>query len=136
MSLVMGYGVAVGWAISFLALAFVVRWVFGKLDSFSLSAASANKDAAVGHVLRGLYIALGIISFAAIQSTRSLAWALLDTIISMALVLVFFKFYDWIDPRDFSAELETDNTMLGMELEGLFIVLAAVMVGAMNFLGS
>jgi uncharacterized membrane protein YjfL (UPF0719 family) len=136
MSLVMGYGVAVGWAISFLALAFVVRWIFGKLDSFSLRAASANKDAAVGHVLRGLYIALGIISFAAIQSTRSLAWALIDTIISMALVLVFFKIYDWIDPRDFSAELETDNTMLGMELEGLFIVLAAVIVGAMNFLGS
>jgi len=26
--------------------------------------------------------------------------------------------------------------MLGLELEGLFIVLAAVMVGAMNFLGS
>jgi len=44
--------------------------------------------------------------------------------------------YDWLDPRDFSAELEADNRMLGLELEGLFIVLAAVMVGAMNFLGS
>ena len=36
---------------------------------------------------------------------------------------------------DFSAELEADNRMLGLELEGLFIVLAAVIVGAMNFLG-
>jgi uncharacterized membrane protein YjfL (UPF0719 family) len=136
MNLVMGYGVAVGWAIAFLALAFVIRWVFGRLNFFSLRVASEHRDAAVGHVLRGLYIALGIISLAAIQSTRSLAWALIDTIISMALVLVFFKVYDWLDPRDFSAELEADNNMLGMELEGLFIVLAAVIVGAMNFLGS
>ena len=136
MSLVMGYGIAVSWALSFLALAFVVRWIFGHLNFFSLRSASDRKDAAVGHVLRGLYIALAIISLAAIQSTRSLSWALTDTIISMALVLVFFKVYDWIDPRDFSAELQADNLMLGMELEGLFIVLAAVMVGAMNFLGS
>ena len=135
MNLVMGYGIAVSWAIAFLALAFVVRWIFGRLNFFSLRSASEHKDAAVGHVLRGLYIALGIISLAAIQSTRSLAWALLDTMISMALVLIFFKVYDWLDPRDFSAELEADNSMLGMELEGLFIVLAAVIVGAMNFLG-
>ena len=135
MSLVMGYGIAVSWALAFLALAFVVRWIFGHLNFFSLRSASDRKDAAVGHVLRGLYIALAIISLAAIQSTRSLPWAMTDTIISMALVLVFFKVYDWIDPRDFSAELQADNLMLGMELEGLFIVLAAVMVGAMNFLG-
>jgi uncharacterized membrane protein YjfL (UPF0719 family) len=135
MTLVMGYGIAVGWAISFLVLAFVVRWVFDLLTPLSLRSASDQKDAAVGHVIRGLYIALAIISFAAVQSTKSLGWALIDTVISMALVLVFFKFYDWIDPRDFSAELAAGNDMLGMELEGLFIVLAAVIVGAMNFLG-
>ena len=135
MNLVQGYAIAVSWAVTFMVLAFVVRWIFGKLNLFSLRAASQKKDAAVGHVLRGLYIALAIISLAAIQSTRSLMWALIDTVISMALVLIFFKIYDWLDPRDFSAELETDNRMLVMELEGLFIVLAAVMVGAMNFLG-
>jgi hypothetical protein len=135
MNLVQGYGIAVTWAITFMVLAFVVRWVFGMLNIFSLRAASQKKDKAVGHVLRGLYIALAIISLAAIRSTRSLTWALVDTVISMALVLIFFKVYDWLDPRDFSAELEADNSMLGMELEGLFIVLAAVMVGAMNFLG-
>ncbi|HZE36580.1 MAG TPA: DUF350 domain-containing protein [Candidatus Eisenbacteria bacterium] len=135
MNLVQGYGIAVTWAITFMVLAFIVRWVFGRLNLFSLRAASQKKDVAVGHVLRGLYIALAIISLAAIQSTRSLTWALVDTVISMALVLVFFKIYDWIDPRDFSSELEADNRMLGMELEGLFIVLAAVIVGAMNFLG-
>ena len=135
MNLVQGYGIAVTWAITFMVLAFVVRWVFSKLNLFSLRAASQRKDAAVGHVLRGLYIALAIISLAAIQSTRSLTWAVVDTVISMALVLVFFKIYDWLDPRDFSAELEAGNRMLGLELEGLFIVLAAVIVGAMNFLG-
>jgi uncharacterized membrane protein YjfL (UPF0719 family) len=135
MNLVQGYGIAVTWAITFMVLAFIVRGVFSKLNLFSLRAASQRKDAAVGHVLRGLYIALAIISLAAIQSTRSLTWALVDTVISMALVLIFFKIYDWIDPRDFSAELEADNRMLGLELEGLFIVLAAVIVGAMNFLG-
>ena len=136
MNLVQGYGIAVTWAITFMVLAFIVRWVFSKLNLFSLRVASQRKDAAVGHVLRGLYIALAIISLDAIQSTRSLTWAVVDTVISMALVLVFFKIYDWLDPRDFSAELEADNRMLGLELEGLFIVLAAVIVGAMNFLGS
>jgi len=136
MSLVQGYGIAVSWALAFMVLAFVVRWIFGMLNVFSLRAASERRDAAVGHVLRGLYISLAIVSLAAIQSTRSLSWALIDTVISMALVLIFFKVYDWLDPRDFSSELESDNRMLGMELEGLFIVLAAVMVGAMNFLGS
>ena len=135
MNLVQGYGIAVSWAVTFMVLAFVVRWIFGRLNLFSLRSASQKKDAAVGHVLRGLYIAMAIISLAAIQSTRSLMWAVIDTVISMALVLIFFKIYDWLDPRDFSAELEADNSMLGMELEGLFIVLAAVMVGAMNFLG-
>lgn len=135
MNLVQGYGIAVTWAITFMVLAFIVRWVFSKLNLFSLRAASQRKDEAVGHVLRGLYIALAIISLAAIQSTRSLTWAVVDTVISMALVLIFFKIYDWLDPRDFSAELEADNRMLGLELEGLFIVLAAVIVGAMNFLG-
>ena len=135
MNLVQGYGIAVTWAITFMVLAFIVRWVFSELNLFSLREASQRKDAAVGHVLRGLYIALAIISLAAIQSTRSLTWAVVDTVISMALVLVFFKIYDWLDPRDFSAELEGDNRMLGLELEGLFIVLAAVIVGAMNFLG-
>lgn len=135
MNLVMGYGIAVGWAIVFLVLAFVVRWIFDRLTPFTLRSASEHKDAAVGHVIRGLYIALAIISLAAIQSTKSLGWALVDTVISMALVLIFFKIYDWLDPRDFPAELMAGNDMLGMELEGLFIVLAAVIVGAMNFLG-
>lgn len=136
MNLVMGYGIAVSWAIAFLVLAFVVRWAFDRLTPFTLRAASEHKDAAVGHVVRGLYIALAIISFAAIQSTKSLLWALVDTVISMALVLIFFKIYDWLDRRDFPAELAAGNDMLGMELEGLFIVLAAVIVGAMNFLSS
>jgi len=135
MSVLRGYGVAISWAIAFMALAFVVRWVFSKLNLFSLRAASDKADAAVGHVLRGLYISLAIVSLAAIQSTRSLLWALTDTVISMALILLFFKIYDWFDPRDFSVELEADNRMLGLEIEGLFIVLAAVIVGAMNFLG-
>jgi uncharacterized membrane protein YjfL (UPF0719 family) len=134
-NLVMGYGIAVSWAIAFLVLAFIVRWAFDRLTPFTLRSASDQKDAAVGHVIRGLYIALAIISLAAIQSTRSLYWALVDTVISMALVLVFFKIFDWLDPRDFPAELMAGNDMLGMELEGLFIVLAAVIVGAMNFLG-
>ena len=136
MTLLRGYGTALGWAVSFLALAFVVRFVFHLLTPFSLRWASDRRDAAVGHVLRGLYIALAIISLAAIQSTRHLGWALADTAISMLLLLIFFKVYDRIDPRDFVSELATGNIMLGMELEGLFIVLAAVIVGAMNFLGS
>ena len=135
MSLIRGYAIVVSWAVTFMILAFLVRWAFGRWNVLSLRTASQRKAAAVGHVLRGLYIALAIVSFAAIQSTRSLLWALVDTVIGMALVLVFFKIYDWLDPRDFPSELENDNRMLGLEIEGLFIVLAALIVGAMNFFG-
>ncbi len=136
MKLLTGYAISIGWTIAFLALAFVARFLFDRVTPFSLRQASDVKNAAVGHVLRGLYIALAIVSFAAIQSTQSLPWALVDAAIGIALVLVFFKVYDWIDPRDFERELASGNAMLGMELEGLFIVFAGVIVGAMNLLGA
>jgi len=136
MKLLTGYAISIGWTIAFLALAFVARFLFDRVTPFSLRQASDVKNAAVGHVLRGLYIALAIVSFAAIQSTQSLLWALVDAAIGIALVLVFFKVYDWIDPRDFERELASGNAMLGMELEGLFIVFAGVIVGAMNLLGA
>jgi len=136
MTLLTGYAISIGWTTAFLALAFVARFLFNWMSPFKLSAASARKDAAVGHVLRGLYFGLAIISFAAIQSTQSIIWALIDGAIGMLILLVFFRLYDWIDPRDFEAELAGGNSMLGMELEGLFVVAAAVIVGALNLLGS
>jgi uncharacterized membrane protein YjfL (UPF0719 family) len=135
MKLLTGYGISIGWTVAFLALAFVARSLFNWMSPFKLSVASARKDAAVGHVLRGLYFALAIISLAAIQSTQNIVWALIDGAVGMLILLVFFKIYDWIDPRDFEAELAGGNSMLGMELEGLFVVVAAVTVGAMNLLG-
>jgi uncharacterized membrane protein YjfL (UPF0719 family) len=135
MKLFTGYAISVGWTVAFLALAFVARSLFNWVSPFKLSVASARKDAAVGHVLRGLYFALAIISLAAIQSTQSIVWALIDGAVGMLILLVFFKVYDWLDPRDFDAELAAGNSMLGMELEGLFVVVAAVTVGAMNLLG-
>ena len=135
MKLFTGYAISVGWTVAFLALAFVARSLFNWMSPFKLSVASARKDAAVGHVLRGLYFALAIISLAAIQSTQSIVWALIDGAVGMLILLVFFKVYDWLDPRDFDAELAAGNSMLGMELEGLFVVVAAVTVGAMNLLG-
>src|SRR5258705_13301120 len=109
MSLVMGYGIAVGWAIAFLALAFVVRWVFGRLNFFSLRSASDRKDAAVGPHLRGLYIALRIISPAAIQSTRRLGWGLTGQIPPTALRPVFLKHYHPVNPGDLSPPLHTPH---------------------------
>jgi len=135
MKLLTGYAISVGWTAAFLALAFVARFLFSWMSPFKLSVASTRKDAAVGHVLRGLYFALAIISLAAIQSTQSIVWALIDGAIGMLILLIFFKVYDWLDPRDFDAELAAGNAMLGMELEGLFVVVAAVTVGAMNLLG-
>ena len=85
-----------------------------------------RRDAVAGHVADHEHT---------LAAAHYLGWALADRAISMVLLLIFFKVYDWIDPRDFVSELATGNTMLGMELEGLFIVLAAVIVGAMGFLG-
>ena len=131
MRLLTGYAISVGWIAAFLALAFVARALFDWMSPFKLRAASDRKDAAVGHVLRGLYFALAIISLAAIQSTQSIIWALLDSLVGVVLLLVFFKVYDWL----VETELAAGNSMLGMELEGLFVVVAAVIVGALNLLG-
>ena len=135
MRLLTGYAISVGCIAAFLALAFVARALFDWMSPFKLRVASDRKDAAVGHVLRGLYFALAIISLAAIQSTQSILWALLDSLVGVVLLLVFFKVYDWLDPRNFETELAAGNSMLGMELEGLFVVVAAVIVGALNLLG-
>ena len=127
-----GYALTVGWLAAFLALAYIAHLLFDRLTPFRLRTASEGKNRAVGHVLRGLYLGLALILLAAIRGNRSLAWALLDGGIGIFLILLTYVVFDRFDPRDFGKELAADNTMLGMEIEGLFILTAAVLVGAMN----
>jgi uncharacterized membrane protein YjfL (UPF0719 family) len=129
------YGISLGWVVCFLLLAIVARYLFDWITPFSLRDASAQKNAAVGRVLRGLYLGLAIILVAAMYSTHSILTALRDGAIGIVLMLVMFKIYDLVDRRDFARELADGNAMLGMELEGLFILLSAVIVGAMNYVG-
>jgi len=107
--------------------------MFDWISPFSLREASAKKNAAIGRVLRGLYLGLAILLIAAMYSTHSILIALRDGAIGIVLMLLLYKVYDLIDRRDFAQELAAGNTMLGMELEGLFILLSAVIVGAMNY---
>ena len=100
---------------------------------FSLRDAWAQKNAAVGRVLRGLYLGLAILLAAAMYSTHSILTALRDGAVGIVLMLLMYKIYDLIDRRDFARELADGNTMLGTELEGLFILLSAVIVGAMKY---
>jgi uncharacterized membrane protein YjfL (UPF0719 family) len=135
MQALIDYGVALGWVVCFLLLAIAARFLFDWAWPGSLKEASARKNAAVGRVVRGLYLGLAIILAAAIHSTHSLLIALRDGGAGVVLMLVMFKVYDRIDRRDFERELADGNTMLAMELEGLFILLAAVIVASMNYLG-
>lgn len=132
MEAVTGYALTVLWLVVFLALAYVAHFLFDHLTPFRLRRASEGKNTAVGHVLRGLYVGLALILLAAIRGNRNLGWALLDGGIGIFLILLTYVVFDKLDPRDFGKELAADNTMLGMEIEGLFILTAAVLVGAMN----
>jgi putative membrane protein len=129
------YGISLGWVVCFLLLAIVARYVFDWITPFSLRDASAQKNAAIGRVLRGLYLGLAIILAAAMYSTHNILTALRDSGVGIVLMLLMFKIFDLIDRRDFARELADGNAMLGMELEGLFILLSAVIVGAMNYVG-
>ena len=129
------YAISLGWVVCFLLLAIVARYLFDWITPFTLRDASAQKNAAVGRVLRGLYLGLAIILAAAMYWTHSIVTALRDGAIGIVLMLLMFKVYDLIDRRDFARELADGNAMLGMELEGLFILLAAVIVGSMNYAG-
>jgi uncharacterized membrane protein YjfL (UPF0719 family) len=135
METLMSYATALGWVVCFLVLAVLGRLVFDLITPFTLKDASAQKNAAVGRVLRGLYLGLAIILVAAIHSSHSLVAALRDGAVGVVLMLLMFKAYDFVDRRDFNEELVAGNGMLAMELEGLFILLAAVIVGSMNYLG-
>ena len=136
MQAVRDYALSLGWVACFLLLAILARFCVDWISPLSLREASAQKNGAVGRVLRGLYIGLAIILGAAIYSTHSILLALQEGAVGIALMLVLFKVYDLVDPRDFARELSDGNTMLGMELEGLFILLSALVVGAMNYLGT
>ncbi len=127
-----GYVLALLWMVAFLALAFIAHFVFNRLTPFPLRQASDKRNPAVGHVLRGLYIGLAVILLAAIRGNTSLAWALIDGTIGVFLILLTYVVFDRLDSRDFGKELADGNTMLAMEIEGLFILVAAVVVGAMN----
>jgi uncharacterized membrane protein YjfL (UPF0719 family) len=127
------YGISLSWIVCFLLLAIVARYLFDWITPFSLREASAQKNTAVGRVLRGLYLGLAIVLAAAMYSTHSLLIALRDGAVGIVLMLLVFKVYDLIDRRDFARELAAGNAMLGMELEGLFILVSAVIVGAMNY---
>ena len=127
---------SLGWVVCFLLLAVLARFAFDLITPISLREASAQRNAAVGRVLRGLYIGLAIILSAAIYSTHNIAIALRDGAAGIVLMLLLFKVYDLVDRRDFDRELREGNSMLGMELEGLFILLSALIVGALNYLGS
>jgi len=127
-----GYVLALLWMVAFLALAFIAHFVFNRLTPFPLRQASDKRNPAVGHALRGLYIGLAVILLAAIRGNTSLAWALIDGTIGVFLILLTYVVFDRLDSRDFGKELADGNTMLAMEIEGLFILVAAVVVGAMN----
>lgn len=127
-----GYVLALLWMLAFLALAFVAHFVFDRLTPFPLRQASDKRNPATGHVLRGLYVGLAVILLAAIRGNASLAWALIDGAIGVFLILLTYVVFDRLDSRDFGTELADGNTMLAMEIEGLFILAAAVVVGAMN----
>jgi len=127
-----GYVLALLWMVAFLALAFIAHFVFNRLTPFPLRQASDKRNPAVGHVLRGLYIGLAVILLAAIRGNTSLAWALIDGTIGVFLILLTYVVFDRLDSRDFGKELADGNTMLAMEIGGLFILVAAVVVGAMN----
>jgi uncharacterized membrane protein YjfL (UPF0719 family) len=133
MEMIKEYAISVGWVVCFLLLAFAARYLFDRITPFSLRDASAQKNAAVGRVLRGLYLGLAILLAAAMYSTHSILTALQDGAVGIVLMLLMYKIYDLIDRRDFARELADGNTMLGMELEGLFILLSAVIVGAMKY---
>jgi uncharacterized membrane protein YjfL (UPF0719 family) len=132
MEVVKGYGMTLVWFALFIVLAYVARMVFDKLSPIHLASMSKAKNKAVGHVLRGLYVGLAVVLMAAIGANRNLPTALLDGGIGVFLMLLTYVVYDWLDPRDFGNELAQENTMLGMEIEGVFILTAALVVGAMN----
>jgi uncharacterized membrane protein YjfL (UPF0719 family) len=134
MGVVTAYGLTLLWMVAFLGLAFLTHWLFDRMTPFELRTASNERNAAVGHVLRGLYVSLAIILLGAIRTNRDLLWALLDGAVGIALILLIYAVFDRLDPRDFGKELKAGNVMLGMEVEGVFILAGAVIAGAMNFI--
>ena len=71
MEAIRDYALSLGWVVCFLLLAALARFGFGLITPISLREASAQRNAAIGRVLRGLYIGLAIILSAAIRASIS-----------------------------------------------------------------
>ena len=104
MEAIKDHGISLGWVVCFLLLAIVARYLFDSITPFSLRDASAQKNAAVGRVLCGSTFGLAIILVSAMYSTHNILIALRDGTVGIVLMLLLFKIYDLIDPRDFGGE--------------------------------
>ncbi len=119
------------WAIFFVVMVVAIK-IFDLVTPYKLSQEIKEKNGALGAVLGGLLIGIGIIIYNAMAHSESLVNALIYSGLGFVLMLVSYFLYDLITPEKISQEIDDHNLLVGYKIAGLFIAVALVVSGALT----
>jgi len=119
------------WAIFFVVMVVAIK-VFDLVTPYKLSQEIKEKNGALGAVLGGLLIGIGIIIYNAMAHSESLVNALIYSGLGFVLMLASYFLYDLITPEKISKEIDDHNLLVGYKIAGLFIAVALVASGAIT----
>ena len=119
------------WAIFFVVMVVAIK-VFDLVTPYKLSQEIKEKNGALGAVLGGLLIGIGIIIYNAMAHSESLVNALIYSGLGFVLMLASYFLYDLITPEKISKEIDDHNLLVRYKIAGLFIAVALVASGAIT----
>ena len=119
------------WAVFFVVMIAAIQ-IFDLVTPFKLRQEIKEKNPALGAVLAGLLIGIGIIVYGAMVHSETLVFALGFSILGIILMLISYFLYDVITPEKISQEIDDHNLLIGYKIAGLFIAVALLVAGALS----
>lgn len=119
------------WAVFFVVMVVAIK-IFDLVTPYKLSQETKEKNGALGAVLGGLLIGIGIIIYNSMAHSDTLLNAVTYSATGFVLMLLSYFLYDLITPEKINQEIDDHNLLVGYKIAGLFIAVALVVSGAIT----